>query len=333
MFFFGFLLWSVYLFSERRWREIQFNLMPLFLWHAANVLLLTDLQSGNYEYYLIVFGIILLFLPYKEFFLKLSLVSLYVVSTVAKIHPAWIEGGYFTAMRTGLPFFPDWSIPFWTNLVMVMEMVGAWFLMSKNVILQRTALGFFVLFHLYSGILVEYRYPATVLPMLLIMFGPWYRHTPVPLNRRSIAGWFLILSIFAVQFTPRLIEGDEKLTLEGNKYGLYMFETNHQCISQATAHYADGTVEELDRVSASARNRCEPYSYWFVIQQACERFKGLERMSWKFDHSINGDPFLRIVDTENACNLEYKAFSHNQWIKTEADNPEIIGYPVKNYYH
>lgn len=328
---FALLLWAIYLLTERKWHEVQLVLIVPFLWHSLTIFFLSALKGGNYEYYVFLFGVILLFLPHKEFFLKLSLVLLYSLSVVAKIHPSWITGGYFTSLYQGLPLFPDWSIPFFTNFVMLMELVGAWFLFSKNQIVQRAVLIFFILFHLYSGILVGYRYPATVLPMLLICFGPWFRHIPVPLNKRSIAGWCIVFSLLCIQFIPRAIPGDEKLTLEGNYYGLYMFEANHQCISSVTFHSKN--EESLASVSASAvaRNRCDPYFHMFRLQQRCD--DSIDRIEWQFDHSINGEPFLRIVDEINVCDLTYKPFSHNNWIKTHADNPEIIGLPVQNFFY
>lgn len=330
---FGLFLWIIYLIANKKWKEAQINLIPIFLWHAANTLFLTHFQGGNYEYYLIVFGIVLLFLPHKEFFLKLSLVSFYVISTVAKIHPAWIEGGYFTAMRTGLPFFPDWSIPVFTNLVILAEMLGSWLLLAKKGFWQRSAVVFFTIFHLYSGILVEYRYPATVLPMILIVFGPWYKQSKVPLDKKSISGWVLILILFTIQIgSVLLIPGDEKLTLEGNRYGLYMFESNHQCISEAKIHYKDGSQKDSYRIGNSARDRCNPYVFWFRFNNQCDTFEKIERISWTFDHSINGGPFYRIVDTENICDLDYRAFGRNEWIK-EASDSEEIGYPVRNVYY
>jgi hypothetical protein len=211
-------------------------------------------------------------------------------------------------------------------------MVGAWFLMSSNKLPQRLAIIFFTAFHLYSGILVEYRYPATVLPTLLILFGPWYQHTKVPLDRKSLIGWSFIGLLVFLQFTPRMIEGDEKLTLEGNKYGLYMFESNHQCISKATIFNTDGSSSTKRMVSVSARSRCNTYNFWFSFKQMCEKDDRIEKISWTLDHSINGDAFLRIVDEENVCNLEYKPFSHNAWIKSSEDNPKVIGWPVKNYF-
>jgi hypothetical protein len=331
MAFFSILAWCAYLVSKKAWGAIQVSLMPIFAWHAVVVLLSSDNRSANYEYYLIAFGIVLLFLPRKEFFLKFIIVFFYTLSTVSKIHPTWIEGGYFTALRTGLPFFPDRYIPLFTNAVLLMEMVGAWFLLSRNVVLQRGAFVFFVTFHLYSGILVMYRYPSTVLPFVLILFGPWYRYTPVPLDKKSIAGWCLVILFLCLQLSPKLIPGDEKFTLEGNKYGLYMFEANHQCFSEGAVYLKDGGFESFANSNPIARSRCQPYEYWFALKKLCETNSKIERIEWQFMHSINGGPFYRMVDTKNACALSYNPIRHNEWIKTTAE-ATIVGYPVRNIY-
>ncbi len=330
---FGTLLISVYCMYRKDWVLAHLALVPSFLWHTFAMFVLTMSLSGNYEYYLFFFSLILLFFPYKEFFLKLALVFFYFLSTAAKIHETWILGTYFSSLVTGLPLFPRWSIPFFTNLIIFMEMVGSWFLLSRRPILQRTALIFFVMFHLYSGLLVEYRYVVTVLPTLLILFGPLYSYTRAPLDKKSIIGWLLIVLLFFAQMVPQIIPGDEKLTMEGNKYGLYMFEANHQCVSTAQIIRADGTVRTVRTESASARARCDPYKYLIRTKGYCTgRDMVGGRVAWTFDHSINGGPFYRIVDAPDSCVLIYKAFSHNKWIKTENDNPAIIGKPVENIY-
>jgi hypothetical protein len=329
---FGTLILSSYFVFRKEWVFAHVALIPSYLWHMWVVFFISFTLGGNYDYYLFVFATVLLFLPHKEFFLKLSFVTLYFLSTIAKIHGTWILGTYFSALKTGLPLLPDALMPLWTNLVICMEMVGAWFLLSGNRVRQRIALTFFVVFHLYSGILVEYRYPATVLPTLIILFGPLYRVTRIPFDRRAIVGFLCIGMLFLGQFTPVLIYGDEKLTHEGNRYGLYMFEANHQCVSTTITHLADGTERRAVQESYSARSRCEPYRYWFRIHSFCEQNETVTNVEWTFDHSINGGPFLRIVEVPDACALSYKPFSHNDWIKTERDNPEIVGYPVENVY-
>lgn len=328
---FALLVLCVYLIWRKEWTLAWLALLPAFLWHALGTFLLTDALAGNYDYYIFILTFVLLFLPHKEFFLKTVFVLFYTLSTVAKIHETWILGTYFSSLKTGLPLFPDWSIPIWTNVVIGMEMIGAWFLMSRRPYAQRLALIFFVTFHLYSGLLVEYRYPATVLPTLLILFGPMYRYTPVAWDFRSIAGWTLVLLMCVLQFVPRLIPGDEKLTMEGNRFGLYMFEANHQCVSVAHIYKGNGEVREDRRESASARARCDPYRYWFRVKQTCQRHD-VDHIAWTFDHSVNGGPFLRIVDVEDACALSYRPLGRNLWIKTELDNPAIVGWPVENIY-
>lgn len=331
MFLFGTLALAIYLMHRKEWVLAHMLLVLSFLWHATVAFFLTYSLAGNYDYYLFLLGFVLLFLPHKEFFLKLVFVLLYFLSTATKIHETWIVGTYFSALKTGLPLFPEWSIPFWTNTVVFMEMIAAWFLLSSNKLLQRTVFTFFVAFHLYSGLLVEYRYPATVLPTLLILFGPFYRFTKVPLDRRAIVGWLLILCMFAGQSAAHLIPGDEKLTMEGNKLGLYMFEANHQCISTTHVEYKNGSTRTFRDESASARARCDPYRYWFRLQAVCTSNE-IRSIAWSLDHSVNGGPFLRIVDESNACTLSYSPFSHNAWIRTEKDNPSVIGYPVENIY-
>lgn len=329
---FGTLVLTVYLMQRREWTLAHMLLTLSFLWHFLVAFVFTFSLAGNYDYYLAGFGFILLFIPHKEFFLKITLVLFYFLSTAAKIHETWILGTYFSALKTGLPLFPDWSIPFWTNGIIAMEMVGAWFLLARPSFIQKAVFVFFVIFHLYSGLLVEYRYPATVLPTLVILFGAFYTYTPTPLDRRSIAGWLFVLLLFIAQALPHLIYGDEKLTMEGNKFGLYMFDANHQCISNMEAQFKDGTSQIFRDETTSARARCDPYRYFFRIKTVCERDARVERISWTLDHSVNGGPFFRIVEEVDACQLQYRSFVHNPWIKTEFDDPLKVGYPVENVY-
>jgi len=334
-FLFGTLLASFYFIYKRDWLRAHATLVPSFVWHTLGTFVLTGALSGNYEYYMFALTGILLFFPHKEFFLRLVLVLFYFLAGALKIHEGWILGTYFSAIKIGLPLFPDWSIPIWTNLVIFMEIVGAWFLFSKKWILQRLSLSFWTAFHLYSSLLVGFRYPSVVLPTLLILFGGPYRKTLIPCDRKSIVAWVLVGALIPLQFVSVAIPGDTKLTLEGNKYGLYMFEANHQCISQINMYDSEGVPQDTSYYeSENARNRCDPYSFWFRMQQECDVYSGSGMtVAWTFDHSINGGPFLRIVDEKDVCALKYKAFGHNEWIKTEKDNPPVIGYPVENIYY
>jgi len=316
-----------------RWRLAHGLMWPLLLWKLWVVFFLSMVQVGNFEYYHVAFSLILLAFPHKLFFLKFSLVWFYFLSTAAKIHPAWTLGTYFSSLKTGLPIFPDATIPLWTNLVILAEMVLAWCLIRPKGVWQKLAITFFVVFHLYSGLLVGYRYPATVLPVLFILCGPWYVYSHIPKGWSTLPGWLLMGLLACGQSVSHFIPGDEKLTLEGNFYGLYMFEANHQCVERSTVYRADTEPVVEVKESFQARNRCDPYRVWFKYNQQCKLDSNIERIEVQFDHSINGAPFYRIIDVPNICAVDYKAFSHNDWILKPSTDAQKIGYPMRNYYY
>ncbi|MFM2414457.1 MAG: hypothetical protein RI911_150 [Candidatus Parcubacteria bacterium] len=330
---FGILILCVYLFYKKEWILLHMFMLVPFIWHVLGNLVLTHQNAGNFDYYLIAFASILLFAHHKEYFLKVALVSFYFLSTATKIHDAWVLGTYFSALSTGLPFFPDWSLPLVTNQLIFMEMVGAWFLLSKRPWLQRSVAAYFIFFHLYSGILVEYRYPSTVLPTLIILFALFYRYQEPPFNKKAVIGWVLVGIWYVAQVVPFLIEGDQKYTQEANKFGMYMFESNHQCISTATYRTTDGATFSVVRKNDSSRNRCNPFDYLQGIQHRCKHgFPQVETARWTFDHSINGRPFYRQVDEQDACTLTYNAWSHNEWIRLQHE-AEVVGYPYENWFY
>lgn len=332
MFFFVAMVLIILAMWQKEWVAAHILMMILFIWEVS-AMLLTMAFSANYWYFHLIYTFVLLFLSSKLFFLRFFFVLFYFLAGSVKIHEGWILGTYFTSLETGLPIIPNILAPLITNAVLFMEIVGSWFLLSNRAALQRVSLGYFLVFHLYSGILVNYTYPTIALPLLLILFGPLNSVFP-PFDKKAILGWTLALALIIIQLLPRLILGDAKMTLEGNKFGLYMFEANHQCISTTKIYLKNGTIEESRNESASARARCDPYRYWFPLKQTCKRKAAdVERMSWQFDHSINGGPFYRIVDAGNVCVLEYQPFRHNQWILLPENDAPIIGYPVKNFYY
>ena len=322
----------VYLMVRGLWDLAHFLLLILWVVKVLLTFVITMRYNGNFEYYDIVLSFVLLFLPEKKFFLKVTFVFLYFLAATIKIHPGWILGTYFTSLKTGLPVFGDAIAPIVTNFVIFEQIVGCWLLLSRRPLYQRLTVAYCTIFHIYSGILVFYRYPISVIPILLVLFGPRYKYSPPPFTKKAVGGWLFLVLLICIQLSSKLIPGDTKLTLEGNYYGLYMFEANHQCISARQTYRGDAVIDTVRRESISARNRCDPYEAFFSIKQVCERSGPGIRIEWTFDHSINGGPFYRIVDTKNVCQLRYKAFGHNEWIATEHDDPKIIGYPVKNIF-
>ncbi len=325
----GVMALAIFFAVHGRWAFAHFCVLVLFMWKMY----VTSIHfwfNANYDYYHTSFVFIFLFLPHKRFFWMLTLASFYFLSTATKIHETWILGTYFSALKTGLPIFPDTTIPVWTNLVVIMEMVFVWFLFSKNWIMQRGVFLFFCAFHLYSGILVGYHYPLIVFSALLILFGYFYKPQVPPVDWKSIPGWSFMLTLLCLQMISHMIPGDEKLTMEGNFYGLYMFEANYQCTVRV---YDMDNGETLQRISSTnARNRCSPYWYMKRTQFLyCRNNFNTKQYGFSMEISINGGPFKRVVKEKDLCALEYKPLQKNDWIKTE-DEAEPVARPLKNFY-
>ncbi len=355
----------VYCMWRKKWARAHAFLLLLLVWEILITLVLSFSDGAPYYYYHIVLTTMLLVVPHKEFFLKFSFVFMYFMSVTTKIDSTWILGTYFTSLRDGLPLFPDSLAAPITNLVIFMQMIGAWFLISRNRVLQRIAFLYFLAFHLYSGVFVMYFYPTVSIPPLLILFGSMYRYTAIPFSKKAIAGCVVIALVAVFQLLGFTAPGDRRMTLEGNKFGMFMFEANHQCVvttgtyrkseptqrpdfeveegtrctsffclTKRTTGKVEGglTLREERYESGTAWNRCYPYEWWSRLQARCTRDDSIDHISLRIDHSINGEPFYRTVDEKNICDVPYRAFGGNTWIKQPPEAP-LIGYPVTNTYN
>jgi hypothetical protein len=364
MLLYGIMLLTVYCMWRGAWAGAHALMILLLAWEVFVGFVLNYDIMGPYNYYHVILCIVLLFLPLKEYFLKLAFVFCYFLSVTIKFDPGWDIGTYFSTLQLGLPFVPRELIPLATNIVVFMQVVGAWFLLSSRRVWQRIALAFFVFFHLYSGIFVAYVYPTISLPPLLVLFGPMYRYQPPPRSKLSIAGWVFLALLLVWQLAPYTVEGDRRLTLEENRIGMFMFEANHECRATITVYQSTTATTTSDKVtrsapdsfcsnticntltdvhvqngekvtekqyeSGSAWNRCDPYVIWFEYQPTCQD-PNVQKISFVFDHSINGGPFYRIVDLGNLCDVSYNAWGHNDWIALPPQAP-IDGYPVEDNY-
>ena len=351
-----------YLMWRKYWTGAHAVLMVLLAWKILIGFFLSYGAMGMYDHYHVFLTLAVLVLPHKEFFAKAVFVSLYFISATIKFSPGWILGTYFTSLTTGLPIFPAAITALVTNSVTLAQIFDCWLLMSRNWLWQRLALMYFLAFHIYSGFIVGFNYPAITIPTVLILFGPLYRHQLPPLTRKSIAGWILIVFLFCLQMPSWISTSDIRLTVANNRYGMWMFDANHQCVTTISTRYktdvklspatwsssagtkcrsyecvtetrtykdGDSWIQTQRSESAVSFQRCDPYQRWQQYKQLCKN--NVASVAMQFDHSINGGPFYRIVDEPDICSLSYKVFGTNPWIKSPPESP-IVGYPVKNVY-
>lgn len=318
---------------KRHFTIVHAFFLFFFLWEVL-VQLLSMRLAANYWYFHLLFAALFLFPREKLLFMRVGAVLLYFFSGTLKLNDGWLEGTYFTTLSEGLFLVPDTLVRLATNGVILLELVGAWFLLSSRHVLRYPVLAILFGFHLYSSLYVGYIYPSVVLPVILLLFLP---DEGYPLSfirmRSSVAGLLLLIGVTLVHGIPYAIAGDARISQEGNKFGVYMFEANYQCKSTALVYYQNGSVETKLSDSFFSNNRCDPYAHFFYIKELCKRNAAIERISWTFDTSINGKPYQRIVDSTHACTLSYEPFSHNKWILLpERGESSVVGYPERNEY-
>jgi hypothetical protein len=290
-----------------------------------------DYNSGNFNYYDVYMLFIYLFLYKKEVFLRVSFIFFYFLASTIKLDSSFISAKYFTSLYLGAPFFNNIAIVLFSNLVIIMQMVGVWFIFSDNKKLRVLVYTYMAIFHFYSGLIVGYRYIITSIPFLMVLFNEKIferynisKELQINKNKNILGACFLIVTL-CLQLLPYTIRGDHKLTLEGNNYGFYMFEANYQCKSELVKN---GKII-LTEYSNDARNRCDPYVYFFKYKHRC--IDNSEKISWELTSSINGNPFYKVVNESDMCSLAYKPFTKNDWVK-DIDTAKKVGYPKHNYY-
>lgn len=322
------LLYGLFSAAKHNWKNAHLSLLTLLTWKIIYVFFLTYGTAGNFDYYDMLLAFVWLFLKEKEYFAKLLFVTFYFAASTIKIHEGWILGNYLNTTILGSPFFDNSILPIFTNIVILMQMIGSWFLLSKHTKIQKLAFLYFVTFHLYSGIIVNYRYITISLTTLLVLFSFNFDSIKVTNNKyiaikkiskKTLAGYIFLGLLLCSQWIAILIPGDQKKTLEGTFYGLFMFDANHQCSSNTIVEYKDGKTKKYQKNNTIANNRCDPYQHWYKIKRLCEIDPSIEKIHWDFDHSINGHHYERIVSVDNACTLNYKNLSRNEWIKIGSD--------------
>ena len=182
----------VYRTFRNDWTGAHALLSLVWLFKMVITFLLSYTLAQNYDYFDLLAGAVLLFVPYKLFFLRLTFVLVYFISASLKFDDGWVLGSYFTTLHLGLPLFGKTLTPLVTNLAIFMEVVGCWFLFSRTKLWQRSAFLFFLTFHIYSSIIINYRFPLLAIPLLVTLFGIDFIPPRVPLDRKSLAGWVLL---------------------------------------------------------------------------------------------------------------------------------------------
>ena len=316
----GILVGCVYSIWKKDWTTAHALLMIVYLFFIFLVYVMEGRSGLRYGDHLVVLTTVVLFFRNKVFYLGFTLVLLYFFGGLSKLNEGWLTGSRFLWSDSGLPLIPRGATMFATNVIVVMELLGSWLLLAKSSAMRISVLCFFIIFHIYTIIFTGFTYSVVALPLLLLLFSQ-ERRERMP-DRLQVGASLFLGTLFVLQITHFFIPGDMRITREGGMYAFDSFSSSNECRSYVTHVYRDGTTREWVR---KGNGGCDPYAQLSRIQRECEFATPKPvRIAWKFDQSVNGEPYLRIVDVPNACVLTYNAFLHNEWIRLD---PEIRKQP------
>lgn len=185
---------------------------------------------ANYHHFHLLYTLTFLISQSKLRFFRAVLGLSYVMSAVVKLTPSWLFGEYFNSVTGKLPLLPkeSWVVTAASVGVIGLELFGPLCWLTGIAWLRRLSFGAFLLFHVYSGVIVGFWYTTLMLPLVVAAFLGFNEPllTGYRFSRRHLAP----LSLFAMALLGSLyhffIPGDVRLTAEGRYFGLFMYDAN-----------------------------------------------------------------------------------------------------------
>lgn len=184
-------------------------------------------EVANFHHVHLYLCVFYLFARSKLPWFRWGLAMVYWMAALVKLTPSWLQGQYFGSVPAHLPLLassPE-GVTFWSQVLIFQELVGPLLWFSRYGWLRRLSVGTFLLFHLYSGIIVGFWYTALMLPLALGALWPPDEPLRVPFEA-PLALFSILLALGAA--VPFWIPGDVRLTAEGRYTGLFMFDANRR---------------------------------------------------------------------------------------------------------
>jgi hypothetical protein len=233
------LLALFFLFYERR--PTTSVVLLVFLWLNKVFFYLHDLRLfANFHHLHLIYTLAFLLAPspYKLFFFRITLVVSYLMSGIIKLTPSWLLGEYFNSTPGKLPLLPDaaWFVTLAQQGIIVLELVLVWAWFAPYRWLRSGCWYLYIFFHLYSGLLVGFKYTSLMMPLVVAAFLD-FSH-PIQYGYRWQRNhwriWLFEALLLAGSVYHLFIPGDTRLTHEGKYFGVFMFDANRAVEFQST---------------------------------------------------------------------------------------------------
>lgn len=186
--------------------------------------------AHNYYHIHLMLTLMFLISRQKLFFMRLGLLCCYLDAGLSKLTPSWLQGEAFNSVPDKLPLLPQTEgfVVFASRALILLELLGPWLWFLRRKALRLASVGAFVLFHLYSVVIVGFLYPTIMFSTLAPAFWRFDQplHAGYQLERRHWVSWAYVALLALGGLWSLIVPGSALLTAEGKYFGLFMFEAN-----------------------------------------------------------------------------------------------------------
>lgn len=326
--FLGILCYAAYSLLKKRYLHYLISFLVFYFFLLLPWFLVAGYHERLFtypEYYLFFIVSLFIFTPkHRFFFLQLFFLLSYVLSTISKIgSETWLLG------LLELPLIPQVLMPFFTNSLIIVQLLVPVLLLSNNKKIRVGAFLLFEIFHLYSVSLAWVTFFLVTSPLLFVLFYNNYEEMNFRKIYKSLGGFIIITVLIFFNLVRVFIPGNDYLTFEGSYLGFNMFQSKKGC--QIEYRDKNLVVQKIDYGINSGNQICDPYNVLKNVKLNCpsSSLSADGRYLKVIIHYPNKT--YKLVDVKDYCQLEYKAFSHNEWIHPVlmSDTTSLLNGPSK----
>lgn len=300
----GAALWAL---SRGAWLRAQLLYSVTLLSQMVLIFVLSYEAGEAYAYYHALLSLIVLFAPVRAG--ALVVVGLYVLGGAVEVFNLVTIGREAGEV---LPLIPQPLTLVYISSAIALSLIGSWYLLSEDRRYRIGALCLMTLFHVYAGITFDFYYMLFIVPVIWVLFYERPLHDARAL--RIALGLLALLACLQVWIVG--MAHTVNYTFARQHGGVAVSFPTTSGVSNYTVHYQDGTEKSITNEWNRKPCRCSPYTRWFELRNIC-RAPGVERISWTLDVTAPRFLWHRVVDVENACDLQFRWYGGNDWIRAQ----------------
>lgn len=224
--------------------------------------------SGNYHYMHHVVTFVFLLMPEKSMMIRFCLVLFYFFAGFLKFDLEWLSGA---ALINPVRWVPRWLMDWMLIFVIYLEVLLAWFLLSRRWYFKYSVLVSYILFHVFSYFVVGYFYPLLMLSLLTVFLVD-RQDFQWP---RSWLNWGLVIILSLANLYPHVFERQSALHGRGRLLSLNMLDAMTHCRNIFYIRFKDRTLEYIrDPLARDVRGRCDYTTVFDKAKELCREFQG-----------------------------------------------------------